>query len=402
MAFDFEMREYQSRLVESSVRYFTEDDLYTKRPSHSVMLLSPCGSGKTVTAMRVVDEMAQRGYLNVAFIAHRTRLLHQAEDYIRWMGLREKHPSLKFSPISIYETDIAHVANADLVIFDEAHHSACDSGVHLVGRINPKKILGLTATNWRSDRIKLVFERNVEDYGIKSLIEMGYLCQFDHYSIDKWNSNRVTDIYLSDVPRFGKSIMYFHGEHESENAVRLLKLAGIRAEALYCHTPEWEREEIYSRFEKGETTVLCNLMLLTEGVDFPDLQSVFVKPSIKGLTIQMAGRVLRTHPGKTHANVIQMNGHGYSFPRIANSRNSYVLKGDQWVQTKYSKEFINGITAKTLDYRLKLAKDARAIASMQTNHNHQILKGLEYIQEHRKNLQEIQSLDDLEYLTEGD
>ena len=402
MAFQLQMREYQSRLVESTVRYFTEPDPYTKKPSNSVMLLSPCGSGKTVTAMRIIDEMVPMGYSNVAFIAHRTRLLHQASDYLETMGLRQKHPNLKFNPLSIYETDISHALNADLVIFDEAHHSACDSGVRLLGRLNSRKVLGLTATNWRSDRIKLVFDRLVEDYGIKSLIELGYLSQFDHYSVEKWNSNYVTDLYLSDVPRYGKSIMYFHGEHESENAVNLLNRAGIRAESVYSYTKESEREAIYSRFELGETKVLCNLMLLTEGVDFPDLQSVFVKPSIKGLTIQMAGRALRTCAGKTHANVIQMAGAGYSFTRNADSRNSYVYKDGRWVQTKYSKEFISQLTAKTMSYRLKLATDKLAMTSMEFKHNTDVQKGIEYISGYRNNLRNVQSLDDLEHLTEGD
>lgn len=188
MSFTYQEREYQNRLVDSTVKYFTEVDPYINRTSHSVMLLSPCGSGKTVTAMRIIEELYERDYSKVVFIAHRHRLLKQANDYFQWMGLQEKCKNLEFSTVSIYEKDIQRIKNADLVIFDEAHHSACDSGVRLVGKINPKKTLGLTATNWRSDRIKLVFEKVVEDYGINSLIELGFLSKYDHYLIDKWGS----------------------------------------------------------------------------------------------------------------------------------------------------------------------------------------------------------------------
>jgi superfamily II DNA or RNA helicase len=242
--------------------------------------------------------MCAHGARKIVFIAHRERLLAQAREYVDLMGLRQKYPDLSFNAISIYVKDIADLKNPDLVIFDEAHHSACDSGVRLVGRLNPKKILGLTATNWRSDRIKLVFEKLVEDYGINALIEMGFLAKFDHYFIENWNTGTIVDTYLKNKSRFGKSIMYFHGREECEHAVRLLNEAGVSAESIYGSTQEHDREEIYARFEANTTTVLCNLILLTEGVDFPDVQSVFVKPSIKGLTIQMAGRALRIAPGK--------------------------------------------------------------------------------------------------------
>lgn len=233
MEFTYKEREYQSRLVASTVKYFTEIDSYINRENHSVMLLSPCGSGKTVTAMRIIEELYGHDYKKIVFIAHRHRLLKQANDYFTWMNLDKKCKDLDFRAVSIYEKDVAPLRNADLVVFDEAHHSACDSGVRLVGRINPRKTLGLTATNWRSDRIKLVFEKIVEDYSINSLIELGYLSQYNHYLINKWSPDEVVSVYLKDVDKFGKSIMFFHTSEESEYAVSLLKAAGMLIARFY-------------------------------------------------------------------------------------------------------------------------------------------------------------------------
>jgi superfamily II DNA or RNA helicase len=365
------------------------------------MLLSPCGSGKTVTAMRIIEELYERDYSKVVFIAHRHRLLKQANDYFNWMGLQEKCKNLEFSTVSIYEKDVQRLKNADLVIFDEAHHSACDSGVRLVGKIDPKKTLGLTATNWRSDRIKLVFEKVVEDYGINSLIELGFLSKYDHYLIDKWGPEEVTSVYLKNLTKFGKSIMFFHTTEESEYAVSLLRAAGVKAASVYGTMNEHVREITYSQFENGEIQVLCNLMLLTEGVDFPDLNTVFVKPSIKGLTIQMGGRALRLAEGKNIANIVQMSGDGYSFARIAKARDSYVLKGDKWSRTTYSKEFIARLTGETFKYKIALAKDAVAMESLQFIVNDQTQKQLAFLDEHRQAQNKITDLEELAAITEG-
>ena len=364
MDFTYQDREYQTRLVSSTVGAFINDDEKLGRTLSSVLILSPCGSGKTVTAMRIIEDLYHQGYRKVVFIAHRHKLLNQAISYLKTMGLSERLPELDFRAVSIYEKDTYSLRNADLVIFDEAHHSACDSGVRLVNRIKPRKYIGLTATNWRSDRIKLIFERVITDYGINSLIEQGFLSKYDHYSIDMWTPESVVETYLSDVEKFGKSIMYFHTTEESESAVQMLKDAGVAAESIYGTHSEASREAIYDRFESGETKVLCNLILLTEGADFPDLQSVFVKPSIKGLTIQMGGRALRLAKGKTHANIVQMAGGGYSFTRVANCQQSFVRRNGNWIRTKLSKEFLQNIGKSTFEYKLSLARDESAFAKL--------------------------------------
>lgn len=365
MNFKYEEREYQTRLVNGTVGYFTNIDPKYNRELSRVLLLSPCGSGKTVTSFRIIDELYQLGYRKVAFIAHRNKLLDQADEHLIKMNIMEKCPELKFRTLSIFEKDFQDMVDCDLVIFDEAHHSVCDSGIYLVEHLQPKKILGLTATNWRTDRIKLVFEKICTDYGINSLIEMGYLAKFDHYLIDDWSPETVVNTYLNDIEKFGKTIMYFHTEEESERAVALLKSAGVSVGSIYSHHRRKERENVYSNFEEGSIKVICNVLLLTEGADLPDLQTVFVKPSIKGLTIQMGGRALRLAPNKTFANIVQMKGKGHSFLRIAHARNSYVNRDGKWKQTKFSQDFMNNVGASTLKYKLSLAKDASNFSRME-------------------------------------
>lgn len=365
MNFNYEERDYQTRLVDTTVGYFTNIDPKYGRELSRVLLLSPCGSGKTVTAFRIIQELYKKGYRKVAFIAHRNKLLDQANEHLIKMNIAETCPDLKFKTFGIFEKDFYEMFKCDLVIFDEAHHSVCDSGIYLVEHLKPKKILGLTATNWRTDRIKLVFEKICTDYGINSLIEMGYLAKFDHYLIDDWSAETVVATYLKDVEKFGKTVMYFHTEEESERAFSLLKAAGVAVGSIYSHHRRNDREELYQAFEDGRIKVVCNVLLLTEGADFPDLQSVFVKPSIKGLTIQMGGRGLRLAPGKTFANIVQMKGHGHSFLRVAKARNSFIYQDGKWKQTLFSQEFLNNIGTSTLKYKLSLAQDVSNFAKME-------------------------------------
>jgi superfamily II DNA or RNA helicase len=90
MDFTYQDREYQTRLVGSTVGAFINDDEKLGRTLSSVLILSPCGSGKTVTAMRIIEELYHQGYRKVVFIAHRHKLLNQAISYLKTMGLSER------------------------------------------------------------------------------------------------------------------------------------------------------------------------------------------------------------------------------------------------------------------------------------------------------------------------
>jgi hypothetical protein len=85
---------------------------------------------------------------------------------------------------------------------------------------------------------------------------------------------------------------------------------GIVCEVISGDTPTEDRALIYKRFREGETLVLSNCMVLTEGFDAPWAEvAVIARPtSSPGLYTQMVGRVLRTHPGKADALVLDVCG----------------------------------------------------------------------------------------------
>jgi DNA repair protein RadD len=90
----------------------------------------------------------------------------------------------------------------------------------------------------------------------------------------------------------------------------------VTAEHLDGDTPKRIRDEILGRLGSGETTVVCNCAVLTEGWDMPSIKCcILARPTKKlGLYRQMVGRVLRADNGKDkaiiidHAGAVHMHG----------------------------------------------------------------------------------------------
>ena len=77
--------------------------------------------------------------------------------------------------------------------------------------------------------------------------------------------------------------------------------AGVRAEHVDGSTPKTERDAILTRLASGETELVSNCMVLTEGFDLPAIcYIVLARPTKQlGLFRQMAGRGLRPAEGKS-------------------------------------------------------------------------------------------------------
>src|SRR5262249_10382624 len=86
--------------------------------------------------------------------------------------------------------------------------------------------------------------------------------------------------------------------------------AGIAAEALDATTPREARRAILHRLHTGETQVVCNCAVLTEGFDEPSIACVIMaRPTqSRPFYIQMLGRGLRTYPGKQDCVVLDVVG----------------------------------------------------------------------------------------------
>ena len=307
----FEARDYQSRIVAKVLGHFAAG-------VGSVLVESPTGSGKTVMGLAVAADVQRRTGFRVGWCAMRRNLLRQVErENGRGFGV-------ELTTISMFDKAPPPV---DLLVIDEAQHDGALSMANLHSCLKPKLILGLSATPYRSDRVKLCFEKIIRDAGIHRLIQDGYLSPYRHFTLPDWSPGRVARCYADDSGRWGKSLMFFHTLAQCAAAQTQLAGRGVRSEIVTAKT---DRDRQLADFEAGRLDVLVNMLLLAEGFDCPSLQTVFCRPSGKLPTVQMAGRALRRHPALPAKNVVQCAATRHPFPRTAAPAEQYLWQADTW------------------------------------------------------------------------
>lgn len=317
-----ESRPYQIRVVTRTI------DHYVNGGIQSVLIESPTGSGKTSMALITLLAL-KRIYpdLEIGWVSMRKNLLAQAEKENREKGINVPIHFLSMFTNAIPD-ELRDRSKKRLLVCDEAQHDCASSMAHLHSQIEAEMVLGMTATPFRSDRAKLCFSKIVKDAGLATLIKDGWLSQYDHYTIPKYDVPTVAETYIRDRDKWGKSVMYFHTVQQCHEMDAALKAAGIRSDVV---TGDSDREKQLDDFRSDATDVLVNCMVLTEGFDAPSIKSVFCKPSCKGVTIQMAGRAFRKFPGLAAKNIVQSENTKWPLIKSIIPRDSYVWRDNTWL-----------------------------------------------------------------------
>ena len=303
-----ESRDYQARIINKALD--AVDDGHK-----SILIESATGSGKTIMALTIAQNLHERLGYNAGWGAMRRHLVHQAAE--------ANDELIGFKNINFFSMFDKNPPEMEVLIEDEGHHSATESSANIFKTVQPKVHIALTATPFRTDRMKLCFSKVIKDAGIRSLIDQGWLSPYHHYTANtEWTPERVAHIYMSDPDRWGKSVVYFLTRVECEEFKHILNANGHKCEFVWANS---DQEGQIQMFKDGEVPVLVNIVVLTEGFDAPDLNTVFVRPGTKGPTIQMAGRVLRKHDSKQHAQIVQSSDTKWPFLRTASSEAKWVL-----------------------------------------------------------------------------
>jgi DNA repair protein RadD len=117
--------------------------------------------------------------------------------------------------------------------------------------------------------------------------------------------------------------------------------AGLAAENMDCDTPSGDdsydpdpagetRRDIFARFRSGKTTVICNVNVLTTGVDL-DVRCVVDAQPTKSriLFVQKIGRGLRTAPGKDKCIIIDHAGNHLRLGRVTDIHQAHLDDGQK-------------------------------------------------------------------------
>jgi superfamily II DNA or RNA helicase len=277
--------------------------------------------------LMIAGTVQQREGCSVGWVAMRRNLLAQAAAENEQRGF---HVDMR--TISMFDKNPPKL---DFLVLDEAQHDGAASMATLHAMVRPRMVLGLSATPYRSDRIKLCFEHVIRDAGIHELIQGGYLSPYRHFTVPEYTPEAVAGIYAGDPRRWGKSLLFFHRTDQSYDCQRLLSRAGIRSEVVTAQT---DRERQIRDFSSGRIQVLISMAILAEGFDCPSLQTVFCRPSGKGCTVQMCGRVLRKFPGMRYKQILQCRHTRHPFTQTATPGEQYVWLDGQWRSLKLNEE----------------------------------------------------------------
>jgi superfamily II DNA or RNA helicase len=302
---ELEDRDYQNRIIAKTMEAIEEGH-------RNIMIELATGAGKTIIAFKIAAECYNRYGWKFGWTCMRRALLHQAAMVNRDMfGYGFGHF------FSTFSTHLDELPAFDLLIEDEAQHSASDTSTTLYNRLQPRVHLALTATPYRTDRVKLCFSKVIKDAGIRQLVDSGHLSPYHSYIVpDIWKPENVANLYLREPERWGKSLIFFLTLKQCYECEAYLKAAGIRCAVVEGGSPKVQ-ESLIEQFYENKLDVLINVFVLTEGFDAPDLRTVFVRPGSKGPTVQMAGRAFRKHPDKKFAQVVQNQDTNVPFSRIA-------------------------------------------------------------------------------------
>jgi DNA repair protein RadD len=306
------LREYQSRCIGEARRQYAEG-------SRAICIVAPCGAGKTVLASALASKHPGRTLMFV----HRDELMTQAKA--------KMPPGVRVVTIQSVIASGSRPA-ADIVIMDECHHFIGGEVWSTVGehyRSSGALLVGVTATPQRADGSPLgdLFTSLVVAASYSELIREGHLVECDVYAPDSRGKTLAIDPAAA-VRRFesaGPAIVFCRTVGEAIDCAA--RIPG--AVALHECTPWDERRRAVRRFRAGEIPALTSVYVLAEGFDAPNAAvCVLARGCGHASTyVQMAGRVLRPSPGKTHAVLVDLCGvtHDHGLPT---EDREYSLDGD--------------------------------------------------------------------------
>jgi ATP-dependent helicase IRC3 len=339
------LRPYQTEAVQS---VFAAEQRGIQRP----LVALPTGTGKTIIFSHLLLQRPGRSLI----LVHRDELIHQA-----YAKLKEVDPSRSLGIVKAEldehdaPTVIASVQTLSrearlarltpdfrTIVVDEAHHAVAESYRCILAHCGAFSeggplTLGVTATPQRGDDVGLdaVFQESVYQKTIREMILAGYLADLRalrigikadfnslHTRMGDFLDGELEEMLLeADAP--GQIIQAYQQYANGRKALlftptvkiahvmaTVFQHAGVAAEALDGSTPIEERRTILKRLKRGETRILANCGVLTEGFDEPSVDCIIIARPTKSATLytQMIGRGTRVYPGKENCLVVDLIG----------------------------------------------------------------------------------------------
>lgn len=328
-----QLRAYQETLIEGSRIEF-------KNNRKRVCLVSPCGSGKTIVMVYMAMQAMLRGN-SVLFVVHRQELIEQSSEAFNDFSVSHGIIAAGYSMNVSEKIQIASIQTVirrlnkinvpNIIILDECQHSPAGTWRKLLDYFPNAFVIGLTATPWRMGGHGLgdIFESLIIGPSVKELIAMGNLAPYRYYAppiaadlngikvkygeFDKAETSLRMDKpeiigdlignYKKLAPN-ARAVCYCASRAHSKHTAEMFRQYNISAIHIDGETPAIIRKAAIDDFRNGNIKILCNVDLVSEGLNIPAMDAVILARPTQSLTlyIQQAMRCLRAdseNPTKT-------------------------------------------------------------------------------------------------------
>ncbi len=401
----FKLRDYQTNAVNDALGFIKD------KSGRASLLVLPTGAGKSLVIANIAKEINQP----VLVIQPSKELLIQnyekyksygleASIYSASMGIKELGHVTFATPRSIAKHHpLIRKKNIKLVIVDEAHYGSSVGQTldTFCKKAGVEKIIGLTATpvllangmfgselRMLNRTKKSIYQKILHVTQIEDLCNDGYWTKLEYEPIK--TDTKQLKLNSSGSEFLEESVRKYYQANEMNDKIKdscdqlieegrnhILCFVSLVDEAkelqrkmksystvIYGDMPSKDRERAINSFKSGKIKIAINVNVLGTGFDFPKLDGcVHARPTSSiGIYYQHLGRLVRTHPDKKDAKIIDLSSNYFRFGKLEGIRfelstdaNGWCMRSGKKILTVFSRPDVE------VEYKPKLRKEVQNI-----------------------------------------
>lgn len=288
-----------------------------KKPIISAIM----GAGKSVLIAELVYQALKklRDDYKIVIVAPRQNLIRQLSNTLSircgeenvGVYYAEKKELNKKVVITTFVSApaIAKQIKVAMMVGDEVHGTEADHFKDCYEELNPACAIGFTATPYRSNENETLslWDEVVYRYTAANALQDKVIVPWNLHHWDGTGSSDTDDVCHRLIARMeGPGVVSALNIEDANTYAEYLNRYGIRAVSIHSKMKQAERDKLIGLLKKGTLKCLVHVSLLAEGVDLPWLRWLCLRRPVGARVrfVQEVGRVLRAHPGKEVAHII--------------------------------------------------------------------------------------------------